>query len=142
MSLQNIILKLGLNEVMSKILAIHFKYFGDAVLLTPALRAIREHFPQCELHALVPGEIAPILEHLPWLNRIWAMPRRRGSANLSQTLPMIGALRRERFDRSVDFVSNDRGAIASLLIGAKERLGWVESGGFWGRRFCYTRRVA
>jgi ADP-heptose:LPS heptosyltransferase len=142
MPLQNIILKLGLNEVMSKILAIHFKYFGDAVLMTPALRAIREHFPQCELHALVPGEIAPILEHLPWLNRIWAMPRRRGSANLSQTLPIIGALRRERFDRSVDFVSNDRGAIASLLIGAKERLGWLESGGFWGRRFCYTRRVA
>lgn len=126
----------------SKILAIQFKYFGDAVMMTPALRAIRGQFPQCELHLLTPEEIAPLLEHLPWLNRVWPMPRRRGRGSLSQTLPVIHALRRERFDRSVDFASNDRGAIASFLIGAKERLGWEERGGFWGRKFCYTRRVA
>jgi heptosyltransferase III len=125
-----------------KILAIQFKYLGDAVLMTPALRAIREGLPQCELHLLVPEDIAPVFKHLPWLNRVWSVPRRRGRSNLSRTLPVIRDLRRERFDRSVDFASNDRGAIASLLIGAKERLGWEESGGFWGRRFCYTSRVA
>ncbi|MGH8023948.1 MAG: glycosyltransferase family 9 protein [Limisphaerales bacterium] len=125
-----------------KILAIQFKYFGDAALLTTALRAIREALPQSELHALVPEEIAPILKHLPWLNRVWAMPRRRGRGNFSETLPVLRALRRERFDRSVDFASNDRGAIASFFIGAKDRLGWDESGGFLGRRFCYNRRVA
>lgn len=126
---------------MSKILAIQFKYFGDAVLMTPALRAIREQFPQSELHLLAPEETAPIFAHLPWLNRVWPMPRRRGRSNLSQTVPIIRALRGERFGRSVDFGSNDRGAIASLLIGAKERLGWDERGGFWGRKFCYNRRV-
>ncbi|HXC36944.1 MAG TPA: glycosyltransferase family 9 protein [Candidatus Acidoferrales bacterium] len=125
-----------------KILAIQFKYFGDAVLMTPALRAIREDMPDCELHVLAPEEVTPLFEHLPWLNRVWAMPRRRGRGNLSETLPIIRALRRERFDKSVDFASNDRGAIASLLIGACDRLGWEESGGFWGRRFCYYRRVA
>lgn len=125
-----------------KILAIQFKYFGDAVLMTPALRAIRERFPQSELHVLVSEEITPLFKHLPWLTRVWAMPRRRGRGNLSQTLPIIRALRREHFDRSVDFASNDRGAIASLFVRAKERLGWEESGGFWGRRFCYTCRVA
>jgi ADP-heptose:LPS heptosyltransferase len=125
-----------------KILAIQFKYFGDAVLLTPALRALREHFPSCELHALVPEEVAPVLQHLPWLNRVWPMPRRRGSASPGKTWPVIRALRRERFDRSVDFASNDRGAILSLLIGAKKRLGWNERGGFFGRRFCYNQRVA
>lgn len=125
-----------------KILAIQFKYFGDAVFMTPALRAIREHVPNCELHVLAPEEITPIFEQLPWLNRVWAMPRRRGRGSFSQTLPVIRDLRRERFDRSVDFVSNDRGAIASLLIGAKDRLGWEQAGGFWGRRFCYNRRVA
>jgi heptosyltransferase III len=125
-----------------KILALQFKYFGDAVLMTPALRAMREEFPQCELHLLVPEEIVPIFKHLPWLNRVWPMPRKRGRSRLSQTLPIIHALRRERFDRSVDFASNDRGAIASFLIGAKERLGWEERGGFWGRKFCYNRRVS
>ena len=124
-----------------KILAIQFKYFGDAVLMTPALRALREQFPRGELHLLVPGEIAPLFERLPSLNRVWPMPRTRGRAALSQTWPVIRALRRERFDQSVDFASNDRGAIASFLIGAKDRLGWEEAGGFWGRKFCYNRRV-
>ena len=124
-----------------KILALQFKYFGDAVLMTPALRAIRDHFPNGELHLLVPEEIAPLFQHLPWLDRVWPMPRRRGSASLGQTWPVVRALRRERFDRSVDFASNDRGAILSFLIGARRRLGWAQRGGFFGRRFCYNQRV-
>ena len=70
------------------------------------------------------------------------MPRRRGSASLRETWPVIRALRREKFDRSVDFASNDRGAILSFLIGAKNRLGWAERGGFFGRQFFYNQRVA
>lgn len=124
-----------------KILAIQFKYFGDAVLMTPALRAIREHCPQCELHLLVPEEMVPLFQHLPWLNRIWAMPRKRGRSTLARTWPVIRALRQKHFDRSVDFATNDRSAIAGFLIGAKNRLGWERRGGFFGRKFCYTHRV-
>jgi ADP-heptose:LPS heptosyltransferase len=125
-----------------KILALQFKYFGDAVLMTPALRALHEQFPQAEIHLLVPQEIAPLFQHLAWLTHVWPLPRRRGSASLRETWPLIRALRREKFDRSVDFASNDRGAILSFLIGAKRRLGWAERGGFFGRRFFYTDRVA
>jgi len=125
-----------------KILAIQFKYFGDAVLMTPALRALREQFPQGELHVLVPEQIAPVLQNLPWINRVWPMPRRRGRASLSLTWPVIRALRREKFDRSVDFAGNDRGAILSFFIGARQRLGWAQRGGFLGRQFCYHQRVA
>lgn len=124
-----------------KILALQFKYFGDAVLLTPALRALRQHFPDGELHLLLPEEISPLFHHLPWLDRVWPMPRRRGRARPSQNWPAIRALRRERFDRSVDFAGNDRGAIFSLLCGARARLGLHYPGGFLGRRFCYTQRV-
>jgi len=124
-----------------KILALQFKYFGDAVLMTPALRAIRGHFPNGELHVLVPEETAPLFQQLPWLNRVWPMPRRRGSASLRETWPVVRALRRECFDRSVDFGGNDRGAILGYLIGARRRLGWTQPGGFFGRRFCYNQRV-
>jgi ADP-heptose:LPS heptosyltransferase len=124
-----------------KILALQFKYFGDAVLMTPALRALRAQFPQAEIHVLVPEEVTPLLQHLPWLTKVWPMPRRRGQASLGETWPLIRALRRERFDRSVDFAGNDRGAILSFLIGANHRLGWAERGGFFGRKFFYTDRV-
>lgn len=124
-----------------KILALQFKYFGDAVLLTPALRALRGNFPDAELHLLVPEEAAPLFQPLPWLDQVWPMPRQRGRADIFETAPIIYALRRERFDRSVDFASNDRGAILSFLIGAKRRLGWAERGGFFGRKFLYTDLV-
>ena len=125
-----------------KILAIQFKYLGDAVFITPALRAIKEHTPDCELHVLVAEEVAPILEHLPWLTRVWPMPRTRGKARIRESWPVIRALRRERFDFSVDFAGNDRGAILSFLCGARERLGTLEKGRRWGRKICYTRTVS
>ena len=125
-------------DAAPKVLAIQFKYFGDAVLMTPALRVMREHWPRGELHLLVPEEIAPIFQHLPWINRVWPMPRKRGRMDLGRTWPMIRGLRGQRFDRSVDFASNDRGAITSFLVGAKKRLGRAEGGGFFGRKFCYT----
>jgi lipopolysaccharide heptosyltransferase III len=128
-------------EPAPKILALQFKYFGDAVLMTPALRIIRQHFSGGELHVLVPEEVAPLLQHLSWLHRVWPMPRKRGRAGFKQTWPVIRALRREHFDRSVDFAGNDRGAILSRFIGARQRLGPAEIGGFWGRRFCYHQRV-
>jgi ADP-heptose:LPS heptosyltransferase len=124
-----------------KILTIQFKYLGDAVLMTPALRAIREHYPDCALHLLVPEEVAPLLRPLPWLTRLWLMPRKRGHARISQSWPVIRALRAERFDRSVEFSGGDRGAILSWLCGARERLGPFYPGGFLGRRFSYTQRV-
>lgn len=124
-----------------KILAIQFRYFGDAVLMVPALRALREAYPDSDLHLLVAAEVMPLFRHLPWLTRLWGLPRTRGRARFVTAWPILRALRRERFDRSVDFAGNDRGAILSLMCGARERLAPRTQGGFLGRRFCYTRTV-
>jgi ADP-heptose:LPS heptosyltransferase len=130
-----------MNRRPEKILAIQFKYFGDAVQLTPALRALRAHFPQAEIHLVLPAEVAPVLERLPSVDRLWAMPRRRGKATLGQTLPIIRALRHEQFTRVVDFGGNDRGAVLSLAVGGKERLGWARPGKLFGCHRFYNQRV-
>lgn len=124
-----------------KLLAILFKYLGDVVVATPALRALRKAFPDWELHVLVPEEAAPLLEEVRWVDRIWKFPRIRGRLNLGASLPMIRLLRRERFAVSIDFVGNDRGALLSLMVGAKRRIGVVAPLGFFLRPRCYTDRV-
>lgn len=124
-----------------KILAIMFKYLGDIVVATPTLRALRRAHPDGELHVLVPEEGAPLLQGVPFVDRVWPFPRRRGRANLNASLPVIRALRAERFDVSVDFFGNDRGALLSRLIGAQRRLGAVHEGGGRLRARCYTDPV-
>jgi len=123
-----------------KTLAIQFKYLGDAVFLTPALRALNESQPEGELHVLVAEEIAPLLENLRWITKVWSLPRTRGRARIRDSWPVIRALRREHFDRSVDFGGNDRGAILSFLSGARQRLGAVDKTGLLFK-ICYSREV-
>ena len=124
-----------------KILAVQFKYLGDAVFMTPALRALKEHRPGGELHVLVASEVAPLLEHLPWITKVWPLPRTRGQARFRHSWPVVRGLRRERFDWAVDFGGNDRGAIMSFLSGARKRLGTLDRRTKWFKRFCYTEAV-
>ena len=107
-----------MNSWPEKILAVQFKYLGDAVFVTPALRALRERWPEGEIHVLVAAEVAPLLANLPWIKKVWALPRTRGRARVRDSWPVIRALRREKFQRAVDFGGNDRGAILSFLSGA------------------------
>ncbi|MDR2463066.1 MAG: glycosyltransferase family 9 protein [Verrucomicrobiales bacterium] len=124
-----------------KILAIKFNLLGDVVMMTPALRALRARFPQAELHALVAENAAPLLANIPWLDKVWALPRKRGEAQWRKILPIVTALRREKFDRSVDFAGNDRGALLSLMAGARKRIGVRADKGFFGRRWCYHQAI-
>jgi ADP-heptose:LPS heptosyltransferase len=123
-----------------KTLAIQFKYLGDAVFITPALRALKQNQPEGNLHVLVAAEVAPLLEHLPWITKVWSLPRTRGRARIGDSWPIIRALRRERFDRSVDFGGNDRGAILSKLSGARQRLASVDRASLLFK-ICYSRQI-
>lgn len=124
-----------------KILCIAFKFLGDVVVVVPALRALRHAHPEAEIHLLVAEEALPLVNTLPWIDRFWALPRTRGKARLTDSWPVIRALRREKFDLSFDFYGNDRGALLSLLSGAKTRYGLAPPGGFLGRRRCYHHAV-
>lgn len=124
-----------------KILAIKFKFLGDVAVTVPALRALREAYPKAKLEVLVSEEAVPILKNIPWIDKVWGYPRKKNQGTKKDAFSIIKALRKEKFNLSVDFVGNDRGAWMSLVIGAKIRLGPTAPRGFWGRKYCYTLRV-
>ncbi|CAK0771096.1 Glycosyl transferase family 9 [Gammaproteobacteria bacterium] len=125
-----------------KILAIQFKYLGDVVFITPALFALKKQFPEAEIHVLVAREAMPILEHIPWISKVWGFPRTRGKIKFSESWPVVQLLRREKFDRSVDFCGNDRGALLSFLIGAKIRIASFDPSVARLRKAAYTQVVS
>ena len=99
-----------------KILAIQFQYLGDAVFMTPALQEIKNFYQNAELHVLVATEVFPILKHVNFIDKLWGANRVRGQLNIISQIPLILNLRKERFDRIVDFGGNDRGAFYSFLF--------------------------
>lgn len=123
------------------ILAIQFKYYGDTIFMTPALQAIKAHYPQANLHVLVAPDKAPLLDGLPFIDKVWAMPRKRRKANMKQTWPFIKQIRATQFDQVVDFGGNDRGAILSFLSGAPIRLSYREQTHNLIRKLAYTQAV-
>jgi ADP-heptose:LPS heptosyltransferase len=122
-----------------KILAIQFKYLGDAVFITPALQALHFRYPEAEIHVLVAEDVAPIFAQSPIIKKVWSMPRTRGRARLSETLPMILALRKQHFDYSIDFVGNDRGGLYSLLVAAKQRFAALDRKPNLFKKVAYTK---
>lgn len=135
--------RVPLADAVKKILVIKIKYIGDVVLAVPALRALRARHPQAEIHVLTAEDAAHGLRHLPWINKVWALPRTRGKMRLKETLPMLRAMRRERFDASVDLVGNDRGAYLSRFIAAPRRLGVVvtDAGSPWLAKLMYNELI-
>jgi ADP-heptose:LPS heptosyltransferase len=120
-----------------KILAIKFKYLGDVAILETSLRLLHERFPEAEIHALVPELAAGILSPLPYITKVWGLPKK----DKKGIFKIIRQLRKERFNYSFDFAGNDRGAWMSKVIAARKRVGMMTTLGFFGRKYMYNVRI-
>ncbi len=110
---------------------------GDVVFTTPAIRALRRHFPQARLDYLVEAGAAPIVRHNPHLDTVIEVDRPRGLNRLLYDLSLARRLRRERYDLALDFHGGPRSAWLVRATGAPQRIGYDIP----GRRGCYTTRV-
>jgi len=82
-----------------KILLIQLRRIGDAVLVTPALDALREAWPGARVHLLAEDPVPELFRGDPRLQVVWRRPPR------SRLPDLLMSLRRERFDLALDFQS-------------------------------------
>src|SRR6266566_578408 len=99
-----------------KILLIQLRRLGDLILTTPAISALREHFPGAQIALAVSGECAPLLPAIHGLQKTFLT--KRGPRDLSTWME----IRRAGFDCVVDFTRNDRSAWLTFLSGARRRI--------------------
>lgn len=91
-----------------KILVIRRDNIGDLVLTTPALTALRTHFPEARIDVLVNDYNAPVLAGNPDIDRVWAYRKGKhrapGESILSvwlATAAMMWRIRREHYDVAI-----------------------------------------
>ena len=110
-------------------------WIGDVVMATPAVRAVRDHFPAAELLAVCKPYVADVVAGSPWFKdvvlfdknggrdrRLWAMARR---------------LRRTPCDAAVLFPNSFRAALLARLGGCRKIVGFAR----YGRSLLLTNRL-
>ena len=108
---------------MENILLIRLSSLGDIVLTTPAIRAIRAHFPNAYIAMLVAKQSADVLRQNPNLNEIIQFNRSARDKDTGEMLRILRILRQRKFALTFDFQRKFRTELLMYLSGASERVG-------------------
>jgi heptosyltransferase III len=117
---------------MKRILIIRLRYIGDVLLTVPAIRAVRERFPESKITYLANPGTGMVLEGNPLVDEII-------DYDYKHKISFLNQLRKRRFDMVIDMAGYDRSAIASFMTNAKYRIApKIKGEGFFGKKYCYT----
>lgn len=126
-----------------RILLIQLGDIGDVILTLPAIRALRDNFPESRLVVCVREKAREIIEDCPWASEVMAVRKERKplkSVILDQ-LHWMRKLRSHRFDLAIDLRTGTRGAIIAGFSGAGARIGRFATDGRLWRNRVFTHLV-
>jgi lipopolysaccharide heptosyltransferase II len=118
-----------------RILVTRMKFIGDVVLTTPLLHSLRAAYPSAYIAYMAEARACSLLEHHPAVDELIGYDFTRPS--VLEELRVALALRRSRFDITLDLFSNPRSALLMYLSGARVRVGLARA----GRGHLFTHQV-
>ena len=112
---------------VKKIGVIMFGLFGDVLMRTPLLKALKEIFPEAQLVAICDANMTPLLVNNPNIEKIIAFQRTAKNPIKKNYYKLQGIykVKKERFHLLVDLYNGGSSPLISLLSGAKYRLGYA-----------------
>ncbi len=122
---------------VARILVRGTNWVGDALLMTPALTAVRRTFPKAHLTLLVRPWVADLFGGNPAVDEVLLYESAGVHRGLAGRLRLARELRRRRFDLAVLFQNAFDAALIAWLARIPERVGFVTQ----GRGFLLTRAV-
>lgn len=100
-------------------------WVGDAIMATPAVRALRQHYSGAEIIGVLKPYIAGVLEGSPWMDRRLFLD---GSAGWLVT---AARLRQLSIDLAILFPNSFRAGLVSWLAGCRRRIGFARHARSW-----------
>lgn len=108
-----------------RILVTKLAAIGDTALIIPVLKALREGYPQAEIHWLVSRINQDLAQRVPYVNRIFVLKEFHPVA----LFDLIRELKRQRYDIGIDFEQWSRTtALLIFLAGISFRIGFKTQG--------------
>ncbi len=111
-----------------KILVRSTNWIGDAVMTTPAVRTIRENFPESEITILVHPWVADIFRYSPRIDRVFLYEKKGQHRGLKGMLQLAGQLRQEQYDCAILLQNAFEAALIAKLAGIPARGGYTTDG--------------
>lgn len=119
---------------IKNILVIKIGAIGDVLLTTPALRALRKHYPKSKITYLIGPKAAPVIENNPCIDKMIIFREKHYFPKITNLVryalnPVIrNELKPQNFDLAVDFDSNYRSCYISVFAKAKKTIGFKLKG--------------
>ena len=111
-----------------KILVRSTNWIGDAVMTTPAVRTIRENFPESEIVMLVHPWVSDVFRYSPRVDRLIMYEKKGRHQGIKGMLQLAGELRQERFDCAILLQNAFEAALIALVAGIPVRGGYTTDG--------------
>jgi predicted lipopolysaccharide heptosyltransferase III len=109
-----------------KVLIIKLQYVGDTMGVIPVVANLKRHAPALTVDVLIHAECAPLIAHHADIRKVWVYDRGRAKKNffssITYHLPLIRALRREKYDIVIALTQGDRAFFLARTTGAPLRL--------------------
>ncbi|HUY93336.1 MAG TPA: lipopolysaccharide heptosyltransferase II [Pirellulales bacterium] len=106
-------------------------WVGDAVMATPTLRALSEHFgDRARLVGILRPYVADVLAGTTWLDEQLLFDPRSADSR-QRGLGFFRQLRRQKLDMAIVLPNSWRAALWARASGAQERIGYVRGGRGW-----------
>lgn len=101
---------------------------GNTLVAMPAIKAVRERWPNATLSVVVDPVGNALLEHCPWIDHLIVYDKRGIHQGLWGWLTRVKAMRAVRPSHAILFKRFFRNGLLAMLSGAKVRIGFRTNG--------------
>ncbi len=109
-----------------KIIVVNTKYLGDLIVSTPAIRFLKEEYPDSELYLIARKEYKEAFDDFPYIDRVIpfdaGLKHKKGLRELKKGIDFIRKLRKEKPDIFIMLHPGDRITLWAYFSGAPVRI--------------------